>query len=351
MRRVIISIHLKRIFLLIFIGVAFIIILSVFMVGVGQNNVGVIKSIPKFFMKSNSVIFNEKNQINPKIKVYITKENKVKEMGLEDYVVGVVASEVPAEFSKEALKAQAVAARTFALAHMESFGGHKYKSNTGADVCDTVQCQVFMNKEDRFKSWEENKREEYWNKITSSVQETSGEFLTYDNKLVMEPYYFAVSSGKTEDASEVFQDNVPYLKSVSSFGEERAPKYKSKITISYNNFIKKINSNYKDCELSLNDLKNGIQIKDRSKGGAVKEIKIGKVTLSGVQFRKIIGLNSANFNIEINDNNININCSGYGHGVGMSQWGANSMAKSGKSYKEIVKHYYSGVEVNKIGKY
>ncbi|EET86765.1 SpoIID/LytB domain protein, partial [Clostridium carboxidivorans P7] len=164
--------NLKKLLLLIFTGIVLAIVLSIFVLEIGEISNKFGKSIPKFFIKSSDVVFNKENV---KIKVYITKENKVQEIPLEEYIKGVVASEVPAEFSLEALKAQAVAARTFALAHMESFGGHKYKSNTGADVSDTTQCQVFMNKEDRFKTWEVNKREEYWSKISKAVEETSGE--------------------------------------------------------------------------------------------------------------------------------------------------------------------------------
>lgn len=349
MKRVSGLIHLKSLLLLMFIGILLVIVFSVFVLEISESSIGQIsKSIPKFLIKSSDVIFDEKNGGGPEIKVYITKKNKVEKMYLEEYVRGVVASEVPAEFSLEALKAQAVAARTFGLAHMEAFGGHKYKSNTGADVCDTTQCQVFMNKEDRFKTWQSNKREEYWNKISNAVQETSGQFMVYNNKLVMEPYYFAVSSGRTEDCIDVFSDNPPYLKSVGSLGEEKAPKYKSSVEISYSELISKINSKYANCGLSSYDIKNEIEIKSRSKGGSVKEIKVGRSTLSGNEFRSIMGLNSANFNIEFNNKNVKIDCNGYGHGVGMSQWGANAMAKSGKNYKEILKHYYSGIEINEI---
>ncbi|AKA71033.1 stage II sporulation protein D [Clostridium scatologenes] len=347
MRNINASIHLKRLLLMIFVGIVLVIALSIFVLEIDEVSNKVGKSIPKFLIKSSDVVFNKEDV---KIKVYITKENKAQEIPLEEYIKGVVASEVPAEFSLEALKAQAVAARTFALAHMESFGGHKYKSNTGADVSDTTQCQVFMNKEDRFKTWETSKREEYWSKITKAVEETSGEYLTYDNKLVMEPYYFSVSSGKTEDCLDVFSDNIPYLKSVNSSGEEGAYKRESSVKVSYLEFINKINSKYTNCGLSMTNIKNEIQIKSKTKGGSIKEIVIGQVTLSGTEFRSIMGLNSANFTIKFNDNNIEMDCSGYGHGVGMSQWGANAMAKSGSNYKEILKHYYTGVEISKISR-
>ncbi|NMM61537.1 stage II sporulation protein D [Clostridium sp. P21] len=350
MKRVSGLMYLKKLMLLIFIGIILVIALSLFILEISEGGIGINRSIPKFLIKSNDVIFNKQNVGDIKIKVYITKENKVEEMCLEEYVKGVVSAEEPVEFSLEALKAQAVAARTFALAHMESFGGHKYKSNTGADVCDTTQCQVFRHKEEQLKLWEANKRDEYWNKISNAVQQTSGEFLVYDNKLVMEPYYFSVSSGKTEDCLDVFSSNLPYLKSVSSLGEEGAYKRESSIKVSYSEFINKISYKYTNCGLSTANIKNEIQIKSRTKGGSIKEMAIGKITISGTEFRSIMGLNSANFNIKYNDTGMEIDCKGYGHGVGMSQWGANAMAKSGSNYKEILKHYYSGVEINKISR-
>lgn len=344
-----IPIHLKRFFLLILISTSFIIILSLALVGFGEGSSNVVKSIiPRFLIKSNDIAFNENNVGVPKIKVYITKENRVVEMNLEEYVRGVVAAEMPVEFGIEALKAQAVATRTFALAHMEEYGGKKYKSNTGANVCDTVQCQVFINKDDRLKTWPASKGEEYWNKITEAVKDTSGETLAYDGKIIDEPLFFAVSGGKTENALDVFKDNKPYLKSVESPGEEVAPKFKSVVKISYLEFIKKVNTEYSNSGISLLNVRNQIEIKSRNESGSVKEIRLGKTTISGVKFRTIMGLNSTNFKIKFNASNVEISCIGYGHGVGMSQWGANAMAKQGKSYRDILKHYYNGVEIIKM---
>jgi stage II sporulation protein D len=184
--------------------------------------------------------------------------------------------------------------------------------------------------------------------VADAVKETAGEILTINGKLVMEPLFFAVSSGKTENAVDVFSDDAPYLKSVSSPGEETAPKYRSIVKVSYSDFVNKINYEYISSKVSVKNVKNLTRIEGRNEGGSVKQIKIGKITLSGVKFRSIMGLNSADFNIKFNDNNVEIDCIGYGHGVGMSQWGANAMAKSGKGYKEMLRHYYKGVEVTKI---
>jgi len=249
---------LKKFIILVFMGTLFVIVLSLFMVGMGNPKHD---NLPQFLIKSKNIILKKQDTRSEKIKVYITKENTVKEMDLEQYVTGVVAAEMPAEFSEEALKAQAVASRTFAAAHMEAYGGKKYKSNTGADVCDTVKCQVFVNKEDRMKNWPKSDGDKYWSKIVDAVQATSGQVLTYKNKLVMEPYYFAVSSGKTENSEDVFGEGEGYLKSVESPGEESARKYKTSVEMSYVDFINKVNSSYPNSGLSLEGLSNQVVIK------------------------------------------------------------------------------------------
>ncbi|OBR91829.1 MULTISPECIES: stage II sporulation protein D [Clostridium] len=335
---------LKKFIILVFMGTLFVIVLSLFMVGMGNQKYD---NLPQFLIKSKNIILKKQDTKSEKIKVYITKENTVKEMDLEQYVTGVVAAEMPAEFSEEALKAQAVASRTFAVAHMEVYGGKKYKSNTGADVCDTVKCQVFVNKEDRMKNWPKSEGDKYWSKIVDAVQATSGQVLTYKNKLVMEPYYFAVSAGKTENSEDVFGEAEGYLKSVESPGEESARKYKTSVKMSYVDFINKVNSNYANSGLSSENLPNQIGIKSKNESGSVKEIKLGDVTISGTKFRTIMGLNSANFSIDFKDG-VYIQCIGYGHGVGMSQWGANYMGKNGQNYKNILSHYYEGTSLENV---
>lgn len=339
MRRYIIN-FFKKLIILVFMSTAFIVLLSF-----GINHIEVSQyTLPEFLMKSINKNYNYNSQY---IKVYITEKNKIEEMKLEEYIVGVVAAEMPAEFSEEAIKAQAVAARTFAASHMQVYGGKKYESDTGADVCDTVKCQVFISKEDRMKNWPQSKRDEYWNKIVGAVKDTSGQVLTYKDKLVMEPYYFAVSGGRTENAVDVFGKGEEYLKSVESPGEEEASKYRTSVKLSYANFVDKVNSKYPSSGLSVKSLANQVAIQSRNEGGSVKEIKLGSVAISGVEFRTIMALNSSDFNIYFKDSVV-IECIGYGHRVGMSQWGANAMAKQGKTYKEILAHYYNKTELENL---
>jgi stage II sporulation protein D len=326
----------------------FIIIIAVLFCTRNNQNEGNSNSISQFLIKPNNIIFNQNNGGGPNIKVLITKENKIETMSLEEYIRGVVAAEMPAEYNIEALKAQAVAARTYAAAHMKIFGGQQYNPNLNADVSDTVDCQVYMNKQDRLKAWPQKSSGVYWNKITQAVQATSGEILVYDGDIVKEPFYLAVSSGKTENSEEVFSSAEPYLKSVESPGETNALKYKTTLNISNKDMVYKLNSAIPSSGILLSKLRNQINIKSRSSAGTVQQIKVGSITISGQQFRRILGLNSANFTIKSNEKSTSIICLGYGHDVGMSQWGANIMGKSGKKYNQILLHYYSGVGLEKL---
>lgn len=305
----------------------------------------------KFNIDNDSVSYENKEKSEgvviegtDKAKVYDEKAGKVVELGIEDYVIGVLAGEVPANFSEEALKAQAVAARTYYLSKRES--PCRVAKEHGAEICSTTHCQVYMSKEERFSKWGKSSAQGNWDKISSAVMSTAGQVLIYDNELVKDPKYFAVSAGKTENAVDVFADDVPYLKSTDSPGEEAAPKYATAVEIKKGDFINKVNSMYSEAKMNNNNI-NEIAIISRTDGEGVKEIKLGDKVIDGVKFRKLFNLNSTDFNIKINTNTIGIECKGYGHRVGMSQWGANAMAKEGKSYEEILKHYYTGVEVTK----
>ena len=342
---------MKKIALTFTVGIIFIICLTIFMVGIGDKGIKKDKNIDnvnKYIIKPNDILFDSSNGGGPKIKVYITKEKKIVEIFLEEYVRGVVAAEMPAEFSLEALKAQAVAARTYALSHMEKYGKQKCTEAKGADVCDTVNSQVYMSKEERLDSWPNKTKGELWNKITEAVMSTEEQVITFNGELALSPYYFSTSSGRTENAVDIFNTDVPYLKSVQSNGEEISPNFKSIQKITYNELVKKLNISYPKAGLTTSKIKNQIKILNNYEGGSVKNIKLGNLTITGVRFRSLLGLNSDNFILEFNSKNISIICKGYGHDVGMSQWGANVMGNSGKTYKEILTHYYNRVNILKM---
>jgi len=240
-----------------------------------------------------------------------------------------------------------VAARTFALAHVKGLGGISCKNGKGADLCDAVHCQVYMAKAQRIKEWPKGKGEELWDKIKMAVQGTAGQVLTYNNELVMEPYYFATSSGKTENSEDVFSSNIPYLKSVESPGEEISTNFKTSNSFKYKELSSIINNNYNNARVTSANIRKQITVIDRTSAGSVKNIKVGNITMTGTKFRTMLGLKSSNFKLKFNLSGIEIDCSGYGHGVGMSQWGADVMAKKGKNYTEILTHYYQGTDVSK----
>ena len=252
------------------------------------------------------------------------KSNPFK-IDLEEYVIGVVAGEMPASFQEEALKAQAVAARTYAL----------YKSqNNGYVLSTTVSDQVYLGEEALRQRWGSD-YEFYYNKIKQAVNETKGEVVTYDDKIIS-AYYFAISNGYTEDAKTVFNEDKPYLVSVESNWDKNYQSYTSTRTISKASFCSKLNIS---CE--------GLNISNivRSNNNYVREITINNETFSGLQIFNKLGLKSTDFKIEVASDKVVITTYGFGHSVGMSQYGAQGMAQEGYSYKDILSHYYKNTEV------
>ena len=278
------------------------------------------------------------------IKLLHTKTQEIEEIKLDEYLYGVVSAEMPASFEKEALKAQAVVARTYTIYKIENNEGKHGEAN----ICDDSGCcQAWISKEDRFTKWEEASREANWNKIVEAVESTKGKYITYEGKPI-NAFFHSNSGGKTETTLNVWGGSgYPYLQSVSTSGEDAYTQYKSEVTLTKEGFINKIKEKYSDFEIDFNDEK-CISILEYTEGNRVKKIRIGNKEFSGVEIITLIGLKSANFNIEIKGDNIYFSVVGYGHGVGMSQTGADSMAKAGKNYEEIIKHFYTGVEISNI---
>lgn len=268
------------------------------------------------------------------VKVYIHSSDIVAEMDKSAYLTGVVAAEMPAEFECEALKAQAVAARTYLISHIRS---GKDEAHKGADICtDSTHCQAFVSEED-FKA---NRSAKLWDKVADAVRDTQGEIVTYKGQPIS-AVFFSTSSGLTENAENVWGKEVPYLKSVKSKGDELAPHYTSEETISTDDFKRIAEENIENVncnEKLFSDI-------SRTKSGAIKTIKIGGAEIKGTQLRTFYKLRSTNAEISVSDNSVKFAVKGYGHNVGMSQYGANYMAAHGKSYKDILKHYYTGVKI------
>ena len=274
------------------------------------------------------------------IKLLHTKTNTIEELPLDEYLYGVVSAEMPADFDIEALKAQSIVARTYTI--------YKILANQSkhgeAHICDDSNCcQAWITKEDRLARWDEDKRESNWNKIVLAVNETKGKIITYEGKPI-NAFFHSNSGGATETPVDVWGGNgYPYLQTVQTAGEEGYTQYSSEAEFSREEFVSKIKEKYSDFSVNF-DEENCIQIIEYTSGGRIKTIKMGNHNLSGVEVRTILGLKSANFSVETGEK-VRFKVTGYGHGVGMSQTGADSLAKQGYNYEDIIKHFYTGVEI------
>lgn len=267
--------------------------------------------------------------IDNNIYVNVRRNNgNIEKYELEEYIIGVVGAEMPVSFNKEALKAQSVVARTYAL---KSIKNNKHLTSDNST-------QNFKDNNELKKMWGSSYNT-YYNKIKSAVLDTKGLYLSYNNDYV-DAVYHSTSNGNTEDAVYVWGNSVPYLKSVSSEYDNTNKNYNSSITLTYNEISNKLKNSI-DSNTKFN-------IISRTSGNRVKEIEINGTTYSGVEFRKLLNLRSADFSIENNGANVVISTNGYGHGVGMSQYGANGMANNGSSYTDILLHYYTGVSIKNI---
>lgn len=261
-------------------------------------------------------------------KIRVMDQNSVREMELEEYIAGVVLGEMPADFESEALKAQAIASRTFTLRSVQR--GNKHQD---ADVCtDASCCQAYMSSDD-YAGIDAHRQQ-----VLDAVKDTAGQVITYQGNLI-EATYFSCSGGKTEDAVAVWGTQVPYLQSVDSPGEEIAGVYETKTTLSVSEFLQMLGIQ------DVNSLNNDEIMITYTAGEGVETMQIGSHTYSGTQARVLLNLRSTNFTMEKLDDTIQIVTKGYGHRVGMSQYGAEAMAIAGYTYEEILRHYYSGVEL------
>ena len=304
-------------------------------------------------VKTADIETNNKTQVDQEnydykkyqtIKLLHTKTGDVENINIDEYLYGVVAAEMPASYHIEALKAQVVTARTYTIYKMVN----KNNKHENADVCDDFGCcQAWISKEDRFAKWEENSRQSNWDKIVEAVKSTQGEIITYEGKPI-NAFFHSNSGGITETTTAVWGgEDYPYLKSVETSGEDAYSQYHSEVVLSKQTFIDKIKEKHNNFEIDFNN-KEAIKILEYTGANRVKKIKIGNLELSGVEIRTILGLKSANFKVSTEGDNIKFEVVGYGHGVGMSQTGADSMAKQGNDYKQIIKHFYTGVEITNV---
>lgn len=245
-----------------------------------------------------------------KVKLLHSKSGEVEEMSMEEYLVGVVSAEMPANFELEALKAQAVVARTYTAYKMFKGGKHD-----NANICDDSKCcQAWISKEDRFEKWNEADRENNWSKITTAVNETKGKIITYNGEPI-NAFFHSNSGGTTETVSNVWGGtDYPYLQSVETSGEDGYTQYSSSVTLSKEELLQKMKESYPNITINWNE-EQPIQITEYTESGRVKTIKIGDTNISGVEARTIFGLKSAKFNADVGET-ITFNVVGYGHRSG-----------------------------------
>lgn len=267
---------------------------------------------------------------------------EVEELKMDEYLYGVVSAEMPASYEMEALKAQAVVARTYTAYKIVHAGKHQE-----AHICnDSKCCQAWISKENRLAKWNETERDSNWNKIVAAVDSTAGKIITYNGEPI-NAFFHSNSGGSTEIVSNVWGGtDYPYLQSVQTSGEEGYSQYESTITLTREELVEKLKEQHPEIQINYEE-ENPIQITEYTDSGRVKTIKFGNIFISGVEARSILGLKSAKFNVIVSDN-ITFNVTGYGHGVGMSQTGADAMAKEGANFEQIINHYYTGIKIENI---
>lgn len=335
------------------IGLALTVVIYVLPVFCGYLDTGEVDFIPQESalvhaeMQPEQVTEEPKTDAEPVAasgRITVEVDGEAREMALEDYVVSVVSGEISPDFPEEAIKAQAVAARTYAL----------YKQQTGrpaqhqdADVCDNpAHCAAYVDlKTEAVARWGETANADAA-KIRKTVKETAGMVLTYEGKPIV-AVFSAAAGKKSERAADVWGTEIPYLQSVDSPGGEACPKYHATVTLSADEVRKRAAKSVPSADLS-GDPSSWFKASKRSEAGGILKVKFGGVDVQGTALRTLFGLNSTNFTVKVDGDILTFSTTGYGHGVGLSQWGAKYAAEQGQTWQEILTHYYPGTKITQI---
>ena len=268
----------------------------------------------------------------------LLEDGEVEKLSLADYLWGVVAAEMPASFELEALKAQATAARTY-WASLSGTSRHEQ-----ADICvDSGCCQAYISRDAAAANWGEM-AESYSARIWQAVSQTDGLCVTYEGKPI-QALFFSSAPGSTVDAQTVWGRALPYLVSVKSPEGDEVPNYRSQLTLTTGEFRRLVAQEYPGADLT-GPVSGWLSDFAWEPSGTVNTVKVGGVTLTGGQVRRLLGLRSACFSVSVSGEDMTFHVTGYGHGVGMSQYGANAMARQGKSFRDILTWYYTGSQVS-----
>lgn len=281
------------------------------------------------------------------VRLYVHDENKIQQLQLEDYLVGVVAAEMPAAFPEEALKAQAVAARTYVVKRMGA-GGVTNPTHPGADICDDhTHGQAWLSRENLKSRWGVVDYYQYYYKVKKAVDETAGQVLTWGDELI-DPVYHASCGGKTENSEDVWQLQAPYLRSVVC-PYDVDPQSVQTVTFSLAEVDEALGVNLSATPVAGGEnVSTEIRLIDKTETGRPKNLLCGGKQFSAVAVRDLLGLRSTNFAWTAQGDSLIFTTVGHGHGVGMCQYGAKGMAEYGYNYRIILSHYYSGAEISAI---
>jgi stage II sporulation protein D len=310
-----------------------------------------VKKIPSRSAFSQSIKETERKDAQieqPKpslmIPVYLSKKASIESVSLESYVKGVIAAEMPVDFELEALKAQAMSARTYIVRRIADQDFSQVPSRN-AWVTDTTAHQAYISEQDLSQKWGNGTSSANLEKINKAVAETKDMILVYDNKPI-NATFFSTSNGYTENAEDYWNVKVPYLVSVPSpWDAALSPRYQEKVSFSYKMVQQKLGVTSISPSSSK---KTGMQVLETTAGHRVKTINIGGKIFSGREVREKLGLASSQFDWKWKGDQIEFTTYGFGHGVGLSQWGAQGMALAGKSAEDIVKYYYKGISIGKV---
>jgi stage II sporulation protein D len=271
---------------------------------------------------------------------------EIVEVSDRDYVIGAVCAEMPATFETEAIKAQAVAAHTYAVKQRSNELENPSQELKGAYISnDSSKYQAFFTEEQTREYFGDN-FDEYYSKISDAVDSVLNEILVYDDEPIVAAFH-SMSSGKTESAENIFGNAVDYLVPVDSAEDINAPKYLTEYEFTSDEIYARLKEAYPDIQLP-DDKSKWIAVRQRTASDTVTSVDIGNINISGWELRTLLSLRSASFNISYDNGIFTFETHGYGHGVGMSQYGANAMAQQGFTYNEILEHYYKGAELSKI---
>jgi len=273
------------------------------------------------------------------VKVWDHRAEELVEMPLSQYLLGVVAAEMPADFHIEALKAQAIVARTYTITRLRQHGGQGCDQNPHADICtDSTHCQAWVSQEEAMAKWPFFRQNANWSKIQRAVADTQGQVVTHEGNFI-DAVYHSTCGGTTENSEDVYTNMIPYLRAVPCGYCTHSPRITETVRLSVQDVADKLGEDYEDLKLD---------ILDKTESGRIISIDVGSQILRGLEFRTRLDLKSSKISILEERDVISFTTTGYGHAVGMCQYGADGMARQGYSAEEILAHYYTGIQVQRV---